>query len=142
MAESGLPKKLQVEIVSQEGLLLREEADEVTAPGVDGYFGVRPGHTPFLTTLGLGDVWVRKGAGARYFTCFGGFCEVLPDRVSILAEIAERAEAIDPERAERAKQRAAQQMKTIRDEAGYEAAHDAYVRAVTRLAVARKQRGA
>ena len=85
MADSGLPKKLQVEIVSQEGLLLREEADEVTAPGVDGYFGVRPGHTPFLTALGSGDVWVRKDGAGRYFTCFGGFCEVLPDRVNILA---------------------------------------------------------
>lgn len=141
MADAGLPKKLLVEIVSQEGLLLREEADELTAPGEDGSFGVRPGHTPFLSALGSGEIWVRSGDKNRYFTCFGGFCEVLPDKVNILAELAERADAIDLQRAEDAKNRAVQQMKTIKDEAGYHEAHDAYVRAVNRLAAARKQRG-
>lgn len=140
MAGSGLPTKLAVEIVSQEGLLLREVVDEIIAPGSDGYFGVRPGHTPMLAALGNGSIWIRNGSQQQYFTCFGGFCEVLPDRVNILAEIGERAEAIDAQRAEEALKRAAERMKTIRDEAGYNEAHEAYVRAVTRLAVARGQR--
>jgi F-type H+-transporting ATPase subunit epsilon len=140
MAASGLPTKIQVEIVSQEGLLLRETIDELIAPGADGYFGVRPGHTPMLAALGNGSIWIRIGSRELFFSCFGGFCEVLPDRVNILAEIGERADAIDAARAEEAKKRAAERMKTIKDEAGFNEAHEAYVRAVTRLAVARGQR--
>jgi len=142
MSESGLPSKLSVEIVTQEGLLLREDVDEIVAPGTEGYFGVRPGHTPLLASLGSGEIWIRNGSRERYLTCFGGFCEVLPDHVNILAEIGERAEDIDAGRAEDAKKRAAERMKVIHDEAGYNEAHDAYVRAVTRLAVARRQRSA
>lgn len=140
MVEAGLPSKLSVEVVTQEGLLLREEVDELIAPGEEGYFGVRPGHTPLLAALGSGSIWIRSGDKQRYLTCFGGFCEVQPDRVNILAEIGERAEDIDQQRAEEAKQRAAQRMKTIHDEDGYNDAHEAYVRAITRLAVAKHHR--
>jgi len=136
-----LPTKLQLEVVTPEGLLLREEVDEVVAPGADGYFGVLPGHTPFLTTLGMGGIWYRVGSARRDLTCFWGFCEVLPDRVNILAEIGERAEDIDAARAEAAKARAEAALKAIKDETGYREAHAAYVKAVTRLAVARKSRG-
>jgi F-type H+-transporting ATPase subunit epsilon len=136
----ALPEKLQLEVVTPEGLLLREEVDEVVAPGADGYFGVRPGHTPFLSTLGMGGVRYRVGREWNDLTCFWGFCEVLPDRVSLLAEIGERAEDIDQKRAETARDRAAERMRSIKDEAGYADARLAYVRAVTRLAVARKQR--
>jgi len=114
--------------------------DEVVAPGELGYFGVLPGHTPFLSTLGLGEIVYRRGAEKHHLTCFWGFCEVLPDRVNILAELGERAEDIDAGRAEAAKARAAEQMKAVRDEAGYNEAHLAYVRAVTRLTVAHKRR--
>jgi F-type H+-transporting ATPase subunit epsilon len=114
--------------------------DEVIAPGSEGYFGVRPGHTPMLASLGVGEISYRQGPAWHYLTCFWGFCEVLPDRVNILAEIGERAEDIDPGRAEAALSRAAEQMKAIKDEAGYNEAHLAYIRAVTRLAVARKRR--
>jgi len=140
MGAPGLPKSLQVEVVTQEGLLLREDADEVIAPGADGYFGVRPGHTPMLSALGNGTLWIRKGQAEWYLSCFGGFCEVLPGRVNVLAEIGERAEDIDAGRAEAAKERAAQRMKTLKDEAGFGEAHAEYIRAVTRLAVARRQR--
>ncbi|HET7294182.1 MAG TPA: F0F1 ATP synthase subunit epsilon [Vicinamibacteria bacterium] len=139
--ESGLPKKLLLEVVTPEGLLLKEEVDEVVAPGELGYFGVRPGHTPFLSTLGMGEITYRTGGEASHLTCFWGFAEVLPDRVNILAELGERAEAIDVARAERARDQAAARMKAIRDESGYADAHDAYVRAVTRLLVAKKRRG-
>jgi len=131
-----LPTKVLLEVVTPEGLLLRDEVDEVIAPGEEGYFGVRPGHTPFMSTLGLGEISYRKGAETRRLTCFWGFCEVLPDRVNVLAEIGETAEDIDVGRAESAKKRAEERMKLIKDEAGYQEAHDAYVRAVTRLAVA------
>jgi F-type H+-transporting ATPase subunit epsilon len=135
-----LPKDLTLEVVTPEGLLLREQVDEVIAPGEEGYFGVLPGHTPFLSTLGLGEITYRRGADQGHLTCFWGFAEVLPDRVNLLAEIGERAEDIDAARAETAKARALDRMKTIRDEAGYQEAHLAYIRAVTRLAVARKRR--
>jgi len=135
-----LPTKLTLEVVTPEGLLLREEVDHVQAPGSEGYFGVLPGHTPFLATLGMGIITYRKDGVDRRLTCFWGFCEVLPDRVNILAEIGERAEAIDLSRAEAAKARAEARMKAIRDEAGYKEAHDAYIRALTRLAAAGRRR--
>jgi F-type H+-transporting ATPase subunit epsilon len=138
VAEGGLPTKLTLEVVTPEGLLLREEVDEVIAPGDRGYFGVLPGHTPMLSMLGAGEITYRVGPDKRRLTCFWGFCEVLPDRVSVLAEVGERAEDIDLARAEAARDRAAAALKSIRDEAGYEEAHQAYVRAVTRLSVARR----
>jgi F-type H+-transporting ATPase subunit epsilon len=136
----ALPSKLLLEVVTPEGLLLKEEVDEVIAPGEQGYFGVRPGHTPFLSTLGIGEISYRIGAETAHLTCFWGFAEVLPDRVNILAEIGERAAAIDVERAMRARDQAAERMRSIRDEAGYTETHEAYVRAITRLAVAKKHR--
>ena len=136
-----LPTKLMLEVVTPEGLLLREEVDEVIAPGDKGYFGVLPGHTPFLATLGLGEIRYRQGAAWSHLTSFWGFCEVLPDRVNILAEVGEKAEDIDVGRAEAAKTQAMERMKALRDEAGYEQARVAYIRAVTRLAVARRGPG-
>lgn len=137
----ALPSKLTLEIVTPEGLLLRDEVEEVIAPGEQGYFGVRPGHTPLMATLGIGEFSYRKEDVWRRLTCFSGWCEVLPDRVNVLADIGERAEDIDVDRAEHALKSAAERMKAIRDETGYDEAHLAYVRAVTRLAVARKERG-
>jgi F-type H+-transporting ATPase subunit epsilon len=137
----ALPTNLTLEVVTPEGLLLREVVDEVIAPGSEGYFGVRPGHTPMLASLGVGEISYRQGPAWLYLTCFWGFCEVLPDRVNVLAEIGERAEKIDVARAEAALRRAAERMKAIREEAGFEDAHQAYVRAVTRLAVGRRRAG-
>jgi F-type H+-transporting ATPase subunit epsilon len=138
----ALPAKLTLEIVTPEGLLLRDEVDEVVAPGGAGYFGVRPGHTPMLATLGMGEFSYKKEQEWRRLTCFSGWCEVLPDRVNVLAEIGERAEDIDVGRAEQALKRAAERLKAIRDEEGYVSVHADYVRAVTRLSVARRERGA
>jgi F-type H+-transporting ATPase subunit epsilon len=137
----ALPTKLTLEIVTPEGLLLRDEVDELIAPGSEGYFGVRPGHTPFMSALGLGELSYRKEQAWSRLTCFSGWCEVLPDKVNVLADIGERAEEIDVDRAEQALQRARERMRMIRDEEGYGEAHLAYVRAVTRLAVARRERG-
>jgi F-type H+-transporting ATPase subunit epsilon len=141
MSDGKLPSRLMLEVVTPEGLLLREEVDDVVAPGEAGYFGVRPGHTPFLSALGVGEIsYARDGRRSR-LTCFWGFCEVLADRVNILAEIGERADSIDPDRAETARQRALDRLKAIRDEAGYREARADYIKAVTRLAVARSQKG-
>jgi F-type H+-transporting ATPase subunit epsilon len=136
-----LPKSLILEVVTPQGLLLREVVDEVIAPGELGYFGVLPGHTPFLSTLGAGEIMYRRGGEKSHLTCFWGFCEVLPDRVNILAEIGERAEDIDTARAEAARARAEAALKAIKDEAGYREAQEVLVKALVRLAVARKHRG-
>ena len=136
-----LPSKIVLEIVTPEGLLLRDEVEEVIAPGEQGYFGVRPGHTPLMATLGIGELSYRKESAWHRLTCFSGWCEVLPDRVNVLADIGERAADIDVGRAEQALKGAGERLKAIRNEAGYDEAHLAYVRAVTRLAVARKERG-
>ena len=134
----ALPTQITLEVVTPEGLLLREDVDEVIAPGELGYFGVRPGHTPFLATLGVGLISYRKGAEWGRLTCFWGFCEVLPDRVNILAEAGERAEDIDVGAAEAARAGAAARMKAIQDEAGFKEAQDEYRSAVTRLSAGRK----
>ncbi len=80
-----LPAKILLEIVTPEGLLLHDQVAELIAPGADGYFGVRPGHTPLLASLGMGELAYRKGEEWRRLTCFSGWCEVLPDRVNVLA---------------------------------------------------------
>jgi F-type H+-transporting ATPase subunit epsilon len=138
---AGLPTKLTLEVVTPEGLLLREEVDDVVAPGELGYFGVLPGHTPFLTTLGAGEITYGIGPARERLTCFWGFCEVLPDRVNVLAEMGERAQDIDVGRAAEAKTRAEERMKQISDEAGYKEARAEYIKSVTRLAVAERLHG-
>jgi F-type H+-transporting ATPase subunit epsilon len=79
--------QIHLEIVTPERMLVREDVDEVVVPGEDGYLGVLPGHTPLLATLKVGDLWYRKGAEKTHVPIAGGFAEVLPDRVTILAEV-------------------------------------------------------
>ena len=140
MAGSRLPEKLRLEIVTPSGLLLDEAVDSVEVPGEFGSFGVLPGHTPFLATLGHGEITFRAGTHREAMTCFWGFCEVLPDRVSILAELGEKADDIDLERAERAAKRAEARLSKTRSEEGYGEAAESYKRALTRLTVAKKQK--
>jgi F-type H+-transporting ATPase subunit epsilon len=98
--------KLQVELVTAEGRVLSQEADFVVAPGIDGELGVLPHHIPLLTPLATGEVLVRNDGHDEHLYISGGFLEVLPDRVVILADAAERAEDIDEARAEEARRRA------------------------------------
>ena len=84
----ALPTKLTLEVVTPERLLVSEQVDDVQLPGAEGYFGVLPGHTPLLATLGEGLLWYRKGQEKSYVTIAGGFAEVLPDRVTLLATTA------------------------------------------------------
>jgi F-type H+-transporting ATPase subunit epsilon len=105
-----LPTKLQLQIVSAERSLVNETVDEVVIPGADGYFGVLPGHTPLLALLGTGELWYRQGQEKVFLLIAFGFAEVGPERVTILAQIAEKAEEIDVERAEAAKKRAEERL--------------------------------
>src|SRR5579864_3294430 len=98
--------KLHVELVTAEGRVLSQEADFVLAPGVDGEIGVLPRHIPLLTPLKTGEVTVRNDGRDEYLFVAGGFLEVLPDKVVILADVAERAEEIDEAAAEEARKRA------------------------------------
>jgi F-type H+-transporting ATPase subunit epsilon len=106
----ALPTKLTLEIVTPDRALLREEVDEVVVPGSQGEFGVLPGHTPLLSTLKIGELWYRQGQEKHYLAIAFGFVEVLPDRVTVLAQVGERAQEIDVQRAERARQRAEQRL--------------------------------
>lgn len=90
---------IHLEIVTPEKMLVREDVDEVVAPGEEGYFGVLPGHTPMLSTLKVGDLWYRKGAEKTHVPIAGGFAEVLPDRVTILAEVPAAEAVTDASRA-------------------------------------------
>jgi len=101
---------MQLELATPTRLLVSTEVDEVVAPGSEGYFGVLPGHAPMLATLGNGQVTYRHGQQQSVLAVMGGFAEVRPDRVIILAERAERPEEIDRARAERARQRAEQRL--------------------------------
>src|SRR5437870_10062321 len=102
----ALPAHLRLQIVSADKSLVNETVDEVEIPGVDGYFGVLPGHTPLLALLGTGELWYRQGQEKQYLAIANGFAEVQPDRVTILAHVAEAAHDIDIVRAEAAMKRA------------------------------------
>src|SRR5512135_3412299 len=90
-----LPKAIQLVIVTPERNLVSQEVDEVTLPGVEGYLGILPGHTPLLTSLNIGEIKYRHGSTVKYLFVSWGFVEVLPDRVTILADVAEPSEDID-----------------------------------------------
>jgi F-type H+-transporting ATPase subunit epsilon len=130
-----------LELATPTRQLVSEQVDEVVAPGTEGYFGVLPGHAAFLATLGSGEVVYRRGRDEVRLAVHGGFAEVTPERVIILAETAERPDEIDRARAERARQRAEQLMagrqpEGSSDEIDYHDALAAYQRALTRLLVA------
>ena len=130
----ALPTSIELQIVTPDRMLVQEQVDEVEIPGVDGYFGVLPGHTPLLAALSVGELWFRKGQEKTYLAIAFGFAEVLPDRVTILAQLAERAEDIDVERAESARVRAAQRLDQKSD-VDYERARQALTKSMTRLQV-------
>ena len=130
-----LPGSIHLEIVTPERRLVSEVADEVVLPGSEGSLGVLPGHTPLLTALGIGELTYRRGGDRRYLAIAWGFAEVLPDRVSILAEIAERAEGIDRERAAAARDRALQRLRERAAETDFKRAQIALQKALIRLQV-------
>ena len=136
----ALPAHLRLQIVSADKSLVNETVDEVEIPGADGYFGVLPGHTPLLAVLGAGELWYRKGQEKQYLAIAFGFAEVQPERVTILAQIAEKAEEIDLARAEAAKQRAEERLSRVAVEMDAERARIALLKSLIRLQVAARAR--
>ena len=131
----ALPTHIDLQIVTPDRLVVRERVDEVEIPGSDGYFGVLPGHTPLLAALAVGELWYRKGEEKTYLAIAFGFAEVLPDSVTILAQLAEKAEEIDPARAEAARARAAERLAGPASDIDYERARVALTKSLSRLQV-------
>jgi F-type H+-transporting ATPase subunit epsilon len=131
----ALPTHIDLQIVTPDRLIVQEQVDEVEIPGSEGYFGVLPGHTPLLASLAVGELWYRKGQEKTFLAIAFGFAEVLPDRVTILARLAERAEDIDAERAESARRRAEERLAQPKSDLDYERARVALLKAMARLQV-------
>jgi len=132
----ALPTQIDLQIVTPDRLIVQDQVDEVEVPGSEGYFGVLPGHTPLLASLAVGELWYRKGQEKTFLSIAYGFAEVLPDRVTILARLAERAEDIDAERAEAARRRAEERLAQPKSDLDYERARVALTKSMARLQVA------
>lgn len=133
--------KLELEVVTPDRMVVKEEVDIVMAQGVLGEFGILPNHIPFLTNLQTGELRYRKDHQIEYLAVSGGFAEVSGNKVTILAEAAERARDIDVERAKRAKERAERRLAQAKTEAiDYARAEAALKRALIRINIAEKGR--
>lgn len=137
----ALPTHIDLQILTPDRLIVRERVDEVEIPGSEGYFGVLPGHVPMLAALSVGELWYRKGEEKFYLAIALGFAEVLPDRVTILARLAERAEEIDVERAETARRRAEERLARSQSDIDYERARIALTKSLMRLQVSARLPG-
>jgi F-type H+-transporting ATPase subunit epsilon len=135
-----LPDSIELEIATPERMLVREQVTEVEVPGKDGYMGILPGHAPLLSQLGIGYLSYMAGGKKRYLSVHGGFVEVLPDHVRVLADLAERAEEIDVERARRAMQRAQEQVMNPALGVDPGAALEAMARAEARITAKEQQK--
>ena len=139
-----LPDSIELIVVTPERQIIREKVVEVVIPGLDGELGVLPGHAPLMTELGIGELRYRASSSANPvpLSVISGFAEVLPDRVTVLAETAERAEEIDVARAEAALARAQKRLAAPGDPSiDWDRASIALQRALIRIQVARKYRG-
>ena len=138
----AIPTKLTLEVVTPDRLLIREQVDEVVVPGKEGDFGVLPGHAALLASLKVGELWYRQGQEKHYLSVAFGFVEVLPDQVTVLAQVGERAAEIDIERAERAKRRAEERLAqpVPASSLDYERARIALMKSIVRLQVASRAR--
>lgn len=136
MANFELPTKIHLEIVTPEKSVVKDLVDEVTLPGEEGYFGVLPGHTPLLTSLKIGEIRYRAGNVQKFIFVSWGFVEVLPDRVTVLADIAELPEDIDVTAAKAAKDSAEQRLR--KPDTDFTAQQVALEQALARMQVAAK----
>jgi len=132
---------IRLEVVTPDRMVLSTDVDIVVATGTEGEFGVLHDHIPFLSTLQEGELRYRAGGQLHYMAVSGGFAEVLPDKVTILAESAEHAREIDIDRAERARERAEKRLSEAkREEVDWARAESALKRAMIRLKVVEKAR--
>ena len=141
-----MPDSIQLRIVTPERLVIEDTASSVQVPGKKGELGILPGHAPLITELGVGEISYKRagsergeGAAEQHLSVAWGFAEVLPDRVTILAETAEKAGDIDVGRAERSKQRAEERLSKPSEELDVQRCQTALQRAETRLQVAGKK---
>ena len=137
-----LPEEIELTVVTPERELLRETVVEVTIPGLEGELGILPGHAPLMTELGIGELSYRTGTSSQPISLavIRGFAEVLPDRVTVLAETAERAEEIDLARAEAALARSEKRMASGDTNIDWDRSTVALQRALIRIQIARKHR--
>lgn len=126
-------------VVTPERQVVREDVEEIQAPGREGYLGILPGHAPLLSELKPGEMSYRRGRETHHLAVSGGFLEVLPEQVTILAETAERPEEIDIARAQSAKERAEARLKSPDPEVDLNRATVALQRALIRLQVASRR---
>jgi F-type H+-transporting ATPase subunit epsilon len=131
----------QLEIVTPEKLVVRDSAEEAQIPGRNGYLGVLPGHAPLITELGAGEISYRSGGQLHRFAMAWGFAEVLPDRVTVLAETVEHPDEIDVARVERSLKEAEESLKSAQTEEDFSIATGKIERAQARLDVSRRQEG-
>jgi F-type H+-transporting ATPase subunit epsilon len=138
-----LPDSIRLIVVTPERQLLHETVVEVTVPGLDGELGILPGHAPLISELGIGQLSYRTASGGRPIplAILAGFAEVLPDRVTILAETAERATEIDVARAEGALDRAQKRLASNDTNLDWDRATLALQRALIRIQIARRYHG-
>ena len=122
-------EKLHLQIITPDKQLVREEVDSVQIPGKSGYLGILPGHAPLLTELMIGEISYNQGGETQHFAVSWGFAEVLPHKVTILADTAERAEDIDVKRAQEAKAKAEEALRNPSPELDYDAVNFALRRA-------------
>jgi F-type H+-transporting ATPase subunit epsilon len=129
----------QLEVVTPEKMVVKDVAEELQMPGKNGYLGILPGHAPLITELAVGEITYRSGSDTHHLSVAWGFAEVLPDKVTILAETCERPEEIDVARAREAKQRAEERLKSANPDVDFDRAENALQRAETRIVVAEKK---
>ena len=128
-----MEKALQLEIVTPDKMVLSEQVEYVGAPGYDGEFGVLPNHIPFLAALRIGNLYYKANGKYNYVFVSGGFADVNNNKVTVLAEAAEKAVDIDLERARKAKERAEARLAKIKDQTEFVRAQAALQRALFRL---------
>ena len=131
--------ELMLEIVTPEKMIFSDKIEEVTIPGAEGEFGVLRGHEAFLSAVDIGELNYIKDGKKTYYSVNTGYAEVTSSKVTILIETAEKSDSIDKDRAQRAKEKAEASLSQIaKDNAEYEKAHLALIRAITRIRVAEK----
>jgi len=136
----SLPTHLTLVLVTPDHAVAQAEVDEVQLPGELGYFGVLPGHAPMLVSLSVGPMWYRRGQERTDLAVAFGVAEILPDRVIVMARVAERAEEIDIARAEAAMKRAEDNLSRLTSEPDVERARLSMLKQMVRMRVATRGR--
>jgi F-type H+-transporting ATPase subunit epsilon len=129
----------QLEIVTPEKVVIRDQAEEAQIPGRNGYIGVLPGHAPLITELGAGEISYRSNGRLHRFSMAWGFAEILPEKVTVLAETVERADEIDVSRAQQSLHKAEDLLKSAQTEDQFSVATSKIRRAEARIEVAQRK---